>query len=64
MRGVAINVLRLNRETSLVEVKKAKINFTIEDGAEALTIRIGDEVIGFRFNEVQELIRQERMRNG
>lgn len=64
MRGVEINVLRLNRDTCLVEVKKAKINFTIEDGAEALTIRIGDEAIGFRFNEVQELIRQERMRNG
>ena len=64
MRGVEIYVFRLNRDTGLVELKKAKINFTIDDGAEALTIRIGDEAIGFRFNEVQELIRQERMRNG
>lgn len=64
MRGVAINVLRMDHDTGICEVKKAKINFTIDDGAEALTIRIGDEAIGFRFNEVQELIRQERMRNG
>lgn len=44
--------------------KKIIVGFDASEDGDVMTIRIGDELLIFRYEEVAELIRQERMRNG
>lgn len=44
--------------------KDVIVGFDASEAGDVMTIRIGDELLIFRYEEVAELIRQERMRNG
>lgn len=58
-----IPALRMEDGRYLV-TRKIIVGFDSDEDGETMSIRIGDEVIAFRFEEVQEMIRQERMRHG
>lgn len=59
-----LNALHMDKETGIVDMVDVGITFTIDGGEEAMTINVGTHVFGFRFDDVQKMIRQERMRNG
>lgn len=44
--------------------KKVVIGFDSSEDGEVMTINFGDRLLIMRYEEVAELIRQERMRNG